>query len=289
MYIVPSLIVVVVVLFLIAIGLLVFAGRRGWTHWARCTPANLALSYVASPTVLLVYRLGIFTYCCSILIWLLARKEGEKGLLFYTVWNFTFLTVFFLLASVQSVSARMVGYDVSRNPSTRLLDRTTLIMFEIAMTIVFLVDVVLWGVLYPQAKHVAHRDDNPDACCQKFLNFGSYNVHGFNMIFMLGELFLNRIPIIPAHVSFVIFWMLTYGIYSWIIRASGGRWVYFFLDTTKQDAPGWYLGMAALHIVFFFFAFGLTKLKTRCFRNARDTEAEEIEATYLLSTNSSIA
>ena len=37
---------------------------------------------------------------------------------------------------------------------------------------VFLVDIVLWSVLYPQAKHHSEHSDDDDACCEKFLNFG---------------------------------------------------------------------------------------------------------------------
>jgi hypothetical protein len=36
---------------------------------------------------------------------------------------------------------------------------------------------------------------------------GSYNVHGFNLIFMMGELMLNNIPIVWSHSIFVMIWL----------------------------------------------------------------------------------
>jgi len=47
-------------------------------------------------------------------------------------------------------------------------------MLQICMTMVFLVDVVLWTILYPQAKKEVEKNDDDDACCEKFLNFGKY-------------------------------------------------------------------------------------------------------------------
>jgi hypothetical protein len=40
------------------------------------------------------------------------------------------------------------------------------------MAMVFLVDIVLWTILYPQARQQAKEHDDDDACCAKFLNFG---------------------------------------------------------------------------------------------------------------------
>jgi hypothetical protein len=99
------------------------------------------------------------------------------------------------------------------------------------------------------------------------------------------------------------------GIYSWFVYDYGGNWVYFFLDTTKASAPGWsvsqlrdtsrftltycfdrYSGLFALHLCFYYFVYGLTRLKQRCFGSrAQDDEEEEALSSYLLSTNSSMA
>ena len=56
------------------------------------------------------------------------------------------------------------------------------------------------------------------------------------------------------------------------MHAAGGPWVYFFLDTSQKSAPLWYLGMGVLHVLFFFVAFGFSKLRDRYARVQNDEE-----------------
>eukprot|EP00045_Choanoeca_perplexa_P008060 m.73690 g.73690 ORF g.73690 m.73690 type:complete len:154 (-) comp14340_c0_seq4:946-1407(-) len=119
---------------------------------------------------------------------------------------------------------------------------------------------------------------------------GSYNVHGFNLIFMMGELLLNNMPIIWSHSLFVMIWLFAYGVYSWLVYDYGNTWVYFFLDTTKQSAPAWYSGLFFLHLCFYYLVYGINRLKQRCFGASQSQEEQdEAESSYLLSTNSSMA
>eukprot|EP00730_Choanoeca_flexa_P012172 TRINITY_DN3536_c0_g1_i1.p2 TRINITY_DN3536_c0_g1~~TRINITY_DN3536_c0_g1_i1.p2 ORF type:complete len:291 (+),score=42.37 TRINITY_DN3536_c0_g1_i1:1299-2171(+) len=290
MYVVPGLWAVMALFVLVLFLFSLFAYRNNWYHWEKCTPLALAGSFASSPKVLMIYRILIALYCFSILMWLVARPRGQFAYYFYTIWNFTMLTLYFGMAASQSVAASQKAFNLSSSYAVSFFDRLTMILFEVCMTMVFLVDVVLWTVLYPQAKHQMEHSDDDDACCEKFLNFDSYNVHGFNLIFMLGELSLNRIPIVWSHSIFVMLWLLMYGIYSWFVFEYGDKWVYFFLDTSKKAAPAWYTGMFALHLIFFYLVFGLNKLKRRCFGNRYDDEEEEDAAdAYLLSTNSSMA
>lgn len=104
-------------------------------------------------------------------------------------------------------------------------DRFTFTLFQLCFTTVIMVDVVLWGVLYTHAKHLSEHpktDDDKSACCAKFINYGSLNVHAANFFFMLIECLLNNQRMVPAHVVYVLIWEMTYGLYSWVRAAWQG-------------------------------------------------------------------
>ena len=97
MYIVPGLWAVFPLLLAGLVGLFAVAIRRGWMHWERCTPAALSLSHLVNPALLMAYRIFVGLYCFSLLLWLVARERGQYAFYFYTVWNYTFLTAYFLV------------------------------------------------------------------------------------------------------------------------------------------------------------------------------------------------
>jgi hypothetical protein len=51
---------------------------------------------------------------------------------FYTVWNFTLLTIFFAMAASQSVQASQGGFTLTSAPSSSHFDRMTLVLFEVS-------------------------------------------------------------------------------------------------------------------------------------------------------------
>lgn len=174
------------------------------------------------------------------------------------------------------------------NTQLSLLSKATTVFFQVNMAMVFLVDVVLWGILYPMLKN------NP-AAIPLIFNFVSYNQHGTNAVFMLVELGLNRIPFFKEHVFVVILWPCIYGMFALIFHSITNLYVftkfgiflvfssdlfssseepptdfydsyaYPFLNTDDPWAVGWYLGMCLGHVAFFFLGFGLFKAKIKLF------------------------
>lgn len=93
-------------------------------------------------------------------------KSGSN-LKFYTTWNFLSLTIFFGLAALQSWLATRPGYTAQG-----FFARATWVLFQLNLTMVFVVDAILWGVLLPLALK-----NSSDATQSKsdILNFVSYN------------------------------------------------------------------------------------------------------------------
>ncbi|EGD81350.1 hypothetical protein PTSG_11381, partial [Salpingoeca rosetta] len=256
--------------------------RKGWFHWEHCTQHAIGHTTGPHPGILLFTRLVSFLFAATVLIMILVDTPEGQGFKFYTIWNFTLLVVFFFLALSQSIRAALRGYLLSEVAHVSFFDRATFVLFQVCMTMAILVDVVLWTVLYPTAKN-----KSDESCCEQFINFFSIVVHGINLVLMLVELGLNRMVFVHAHATFIVYWLIAYGVFEWAYVAStGDDPVYFFLDTSKKIAPAWYAGMFALHVVFFYIAFGLTYLKRKC---CGIQERQNAEYSYLLSTTESVA
>lgn len=65
-------------------------------------------------------------------------------------------------------------------------------------------------------------------------------MHGANWFFMFGDVLLNKLTMVPAHVNFVVLFPVIFAFYSWIMKSAGYAYVYFFLDPGTKMAPLWY-------------------------------------------------
>ena len=140
------------------------------------------------------------------------------------------------------------------------------IMFQIVMTFVFLVDIVLWAILYP-ASHDPHDPSKHDP---SLLYFNSLNEHAINLLLALAEFWLNKITFEARHGAFVGIWTFTYVIFAWFYHAanygwdwtkSKHEWQYFFLDPTTYAAPFWYAGLGMFVLVVYFGVYKLSAWK----------------------------
>jgi hypothetical protein len=55
-------------------------------------------------------------------------------------------------------------------------------------------------------------------------------MHNANVVFMVGELLLGRLPVVPEHAIFAVLFGAAYIIFSWAWFATVGVFYYFFLD-----------------------------------------------------------
>lgn len=192
---------------------------------------------------------------------------------YYTVWNYYLLILFFGVAALYS------SLDLRRQKASKIqrakndeghasadrqhvngLGYFVVALFHINLTTVFIVDVLTWSLLWPMLKA------NPDPKRVEFFanqlfNFTSYNQHGFNFVLVLGEMFLNSIPFFPYLLGYVGLWTSFYGIWAFINFSSSGKWMYPFLDASQPWAPFAYLGLFAVHWVFFGFVILLLQIK----------------------------
>ncbi|DBA87555.1 hypothetical protein WJX77_000518 [Trebouxia sp. C0004] len=232
--------------------------------WA-AKAAEISGSAIGSSQMLLIYRLLAFLWCNAVAVIQFADK-GFFVLKYYTVWNYYLMIIFFALATlhsfldIQRQQAATSKTSKAANKPVTGLGYFVVTLFHINLTTVFIVDVLTWGLLWPMLKA------NPDPTRVEFFtnqlfNFTSYNQHGFNFVLMVGETFLNRIPFYPYLLGYVGMWTSFYGIWAFINFSSSGKWMYPFLDASQPWAPFAYLGLFAVHWVFFGFVILLLQIK----------------------------
>lgn len=253
------------------------ARKRGWMRWHECKDARAAGSYLLDVKWLFVMRLVITLYAFG--IWCDIWTNDAQGLVYYTVWSYTLLNAYFMLATYHSFQAMRRGDVLLTSPSR--LNKFTCVLFQIVFTTCLLVDVVLWGILLPNQKK-----NHPEQCCGQFYNFSSYNVHGVNLLLICVDFIFSRHEITPAHAVYCVIYPLVFGVFSWIYHAAGGKWVYFFLDTSAKAAGAWYLGLCALHLMFFLVIWIVGKVKR--FLVAKYFPVELAEETSQVGDSSSL-
>ena len=259
---------------------------------------------------LALIRLFIAIYCLIILI--VVSVGSTSGVLysFYTVWNWVLLSFYFLLSSIvpliaiygfsfcnvnkhQSISQNSnssnnninnkrnsSGYVhllfVSNNKISRLVHQLTWILFQMHCSLVLLVDVTVWGLLYWIADESLRKE---------FFSFYNLSWHGLNAIFIYFDLFINMMPIYFDNAVFVVFLAMIYCLFEWLFYFETGFWDYFFMDTSKVVNIIFYIIIFSLHVVFFAFARLIAKCRDKKIYQKKNYTLSGINATRKLETS----
>ncbi|EIE19989.1 hypothetical protein COCSUDRAFT_67659 [Coccomyxa subellipsoidea C-169] len=194
-----------------------------------------------SPIWLFLYRLALLIWCFGLGV-SHTVSVGPYIFAYFTMWTWWLLTSYFLIATIAS-------YRSLRQPKTakQTVDRlefAVIAVLHVAVAGVLMVDTLTWLVLVPMLR------SNPDAAKVRwaekmFFNFYSYNTHGANMAFILGELFLNSIPFVPYLMGYLGIYVATFGLWSFTYFRLMGLWLYPFLDANQPWAVLAYGGIFA--------------------------------------------
>ncbi|KAL5700702.1 hypothetical protein ACHQM5_026116 [Ranunculus cassubicifolius] len=252
-----------------------------------------------SPIWLLIYRALVFSF----MIWLLclvASHEGKYVFYFYTQWTFALVIFYFGLGTVISANG---CWEYLKAPAKRNEERdeflrtnplgdqstTTLssienkygetntltryseeeeakkragfwgslmqIIYQICAGAVMLTDIVFWCLLVPFQVGDNFR-------ITKIIG----GMHSLNLVFLVLDTALNRLPFPWFRMVYFVFWSATYIAFQWIIHLCGvSWWPYPFLELSTPWAPMWYLGVALVHIPCYAFYVLITKSKDQVF------------------------
>ncbi|GBG26835.1 Hypothetical Protein FCC1311_030572 [Hondaea fermentalgiana] len=151
----------------------------------------------------------------------------------FTVWSWTLLTAYFLLAATHSLGvapAFMSGRS-----------RWLPVLFEVCFSAALMVTLVVHFVLIPMA-----RRKDPYRL-SRLLNWRALTMHYGNLAMMLVEATLSGLPMKREHWIFMVVYANMYVVFALIWHYATGIFYYFFMDYTRfLWAPLAYVGLVGI-------------------------------------------
>ena len=92
---------------------------------------HVATSHVTSPLVLLLWRLSMLAFTSGVL-YLQVSERGPRAFRFFTVWNWTAIIIYFLLASIASAVSVFGGEPETGRRRTRSTAKPRLVLTELS-------------------------------------------------------------------------------------------------------------------------------------------------------------
>ena len=208
------------------------------------------------------------------------HRRGPRVLMFFTTWSWWLLTAFFFVAALASVrrvhregrarrrkgdggDGGVVVEPSSSTPATiPLLDAAAVALLHVALPSSLIVVALTWLLLVPM---LLSSSDKARAAFTKamFFNFASYCQHGFNALFALGDVVLNRVPLLPyLSGALLSLYSSVFGVWA-LSMGRVGVWLYPFLNAHKPWAAVAYSGIFLSNWLFFGVACGAFRLRDK--------------------------
>lgn len=238
------------------------------------------------------------------------HRRGLRVLMFYTTWSWWLLAAFFGIATLASArrvhrdgdirrrrggekrgeedangsksinGSRIIGLKHRRSPPTTipLLDAAAVALLHVALPSSLIVVALTWLLLVPM---LLSSPDKARVAFTRlmFFNLASYCQHGFNALFALGDVFLNRIPLLPyLSGSLLSLYSSVFGVWA-LSLGRVGIWLYPFLNAHKPWAAVAYSGLFVSNWLFFGVACGVFRLRDRMVGSFQSGSAKKRTAT----------
>jgi len=207
----------------------------------------------AATTALVVYRAFLAVYIFIVLI--LDVNKNFHEAYFYTVWNWALLFIYFAFVTFALVVRRcssgaeldaegvavdlraavdMQGRNVAQSLVTKPWQsryaRICQVLCSMVSCNVFVVDVILWTVLFPAS---------PPYVRQRLLQSPyNWNMHLANLFFVMLEVWLNDIPECDGDIVYVVAFGLFYGLFNMLRIFAVPATRHCIIETCKNVGPG---------------------------------------------------
>ncbi|CAA6668939.1 unnamed protein product [Spirodela intermedia] len=129
------------------------------------------------------------------------------------------------------------------------------VVYQTSAGAVMMTDIVFWCLIVPFLSD------------ERFaLNLLMGSMHSLNLVFLLLDTALNRMPFPWFGMAYFVLWSCLYVTFQWILHACGFTWwPYPFLELATPWAPLWYFCMALVHIPCYVFYYLVVKAKDSLF------------------------
>ena len=165
----------------------------------------------------------------SAVLYVQITTRSTRAFRYFTVWNWVAIIIFFFLASISSISARVF------KRRTAILDKIVASLFHVILPMTLFIDIITWTILVPML--MAQTDPERVAHWRNVMfSTISYMQHGGNAIIMFGEFLLNRIPHSDnwSH-GVVSLWNILFALWSLFFFWMTGQAIYPFLDAKNPS------------------------------------------------------
>jgi hypothetical protein len=225
-----------------------------------------------SPTAMMLLRLVYLLYSIAAQIYLF-YDQGAYMLKFFTVWNYLLQMSYFALAIVVRLTSRRAGDQAGT------LCKLVFVIGEVNVSMVILVAIVLWGLLYPTGdSHSKH----------ELQGFYSISAHAMNVGAVGLEFLFNRMCVVRSHIVVMLLWMALYGLFAVIYELAGGYRPYFFLDIYAASTIIWFAGIMVFGIACYFGGLFISRFKDRVLLHSADRNGSIVQQANDSSNNNSI-
>ena len=230
----------------------------------------LSSSPYFSVLTLAVIRLiiGIFAFGTLIYRLMLGPAHGVPAMCWFTVWNWTLLTVYFISSPFMTFIIMTDRCNCKSLKIEKLINFTRMviwIIFECLVSLVLFIDIVVWCF-----------NHNYD----ELLQFTEFTMHSINFIFVYMEVIISDTPLGNMyHSLFALFLAMFYTIFAWIIYAAFNiPWPYPFVDFTNPFNGILILVIAIIIFICWCIAYGLKNFcVNRVLRGEREDNGYEME------------
>ncbi|KAJ3014286.1 hypothetical protein HKX48_005238 [Thoreauomyces humboldtii] len=228
----------------------------------RRDPTVLTTSTLVSPSVLKWFRI-IASCWMTMLIPFNIVEDGETYLFYFTQLTYLGLLAWFATSAFQTHRYIRDGHMHRFCRQSKFTQWLTYNLYVMPSTFHWIVPIVFWSLL--SSNLFAHGN---------VLDYWTnINVHAVDLVLILIELVLNRIPlfysqwpsVIVTGLLFLVYAFFQHGVYHNVSVTSypDGWWVYSFLDTSKPGAWHYYVLLPVGFVVAFLLVVSLHKLRDR--------------------------
>jgi hypothetical protein len=159
---------------------------------------------------------------------------GPVILCTFTFWSWTLIGVY--LCAVGTISAfDTIGVTCKSRALCMLW-----VLFEIVFSMAILVFLIVWLVLIPE--EVLKTGSSGDFLSDYIV----VSAHNLNVVFMCIECMLNRMSFVPAHFVFLLYYGITYILFSIVWFLYAGTFYYFFIDWRQPTTVIAYTGLIGI-------------------------------------------
>jgi hypothetical protein len=217
--------------------------RAGLMRWDTIKWCHVARSVhtCVSPVWMALFRFSFAVYV-FVILGMSISNLGVQALATFTMWSWGLIGVYGLVtATVSALEA--AGVEMSGKLADALVCGIW-VSFQVLTSVAILICVVVWFALVPIEPWL--------------ISFVPLSAHNLNVVFMVAELLLNRMPFVRTHAFFPMYYGAAYIIFSWFYCLSTGIVLYFFIDWRTVKALAGYTVLICTMYASFVGCHGLT-------------------------------